>query len=192
MEPAEDDARRGLSASAWAAIATLGAAAITGGVTLLTHVLDTGNAAAPLAVSTQPEGSSQSGQRSLASARPTATATATAPRSAVIDAMVGTWRGPVTDGAIDGTITLRILPSCAVDQPCGTLETTLIGCVWDIELKAVRDGPQPRFATVRVVGGDPASCGLHPAGDDFLIAKDQLIYTTGYSGSVRGTLERVG
>jgi hypothetical protein len=182
--------RRALSASAWAALTALGAAAITGGVTLVTHFIPGEDAAPPSAVAPDP-GALPSPRGSTSSK--SATSAVDAPRSALLDQLTGRWSGEVRAGLQDFTMTLDITSTCAEGGPCGTMTTNLLPCVGDITLVRVRDGPEFDFATVRFRPGSSASCALRPQGGDyFTLGADVLAYVTGYDGSVRGTLERVG
>lgn len=182
-------ARGGLSASAWAALAALGAAVITGGVTLLTHFLPAGSTGAPAAEA--PERISQGTVSAVASATGTGMPTGTAPRSALLDQLTGRWTGQVTAGLQTFTMTLDVTGSCAQGKPCGTMTTNLLPCVGDITLVRINDGPQFDFATVRYSADSSTSCPLRPRGGDyFTLGADVLAYRAGYDGSVGGTLHR--
>lgn len=200
-EPAAASAARGsLSAGAWAAIATLGAAVITGGVTLATHLLPESAAdRAAIVTSESAAGNAVGASTTGTATAPTATApsatspAATAPRSVLLDELTGRWTGEVTAGGQTFTMTLDITSTCAEGGPCGTMTTNLLPCVGDITLVRVRDGRQFDFATVRFSADSSRSCTLRPEGGDyFTLGKDVLAYVTGYDGSVGGTLERVG
>lgn len=183
----ESDSRtHGLSASAWGAIAALGAAAITGGVTLLTHLLPENGQGAQTVLSASRPAPSTSTPSPGPAVQPSSGVT-----SEVLRTFVGEWRGPARDANGSGTVTLTVLPTCTYGGACGWLESTIQGCRWDIDLVTIRDGPQLRVATVAIDSGDAAVCGLHPPADDFLLGRDQLIYSTGYSGGVSGLLTRV-
>lgn len=205
-EPAAASAARGsLSAGAWAAIATLGAAVITGGVTLATHLLPESAAdRAAIVTSESAAGNAVGASTTGTATAPTATApsatvpaatvpAATAPRSVLLDELTGRWTGEVTAGGQTFTMTLDITSTCAEGGPCGTMTTNLLPCVGDVTLVRVRDGRQFDFATVRFSADSSRSCTLRPEGGDyFTLGKDVLAYVTGYDGSVGGTLERVG
>jgi hypothetical protein len=178
--------RRALSANAWAALTALGAAAITGGVTLVTHFLPGDDAAAPSAVAPHPA--------ALPSSRGSTSATSAvdAPRSALLDQLTGRWSGEVRAGLQRFTMTLDITSTCAEGGPCGTMTTNLLPCVGDISLVRVRDGQEVDFATVRFRPGSSTSCSLRPNGGDyFTLGADVLSYAAGYDGSLGGTLDRV-
>jgi hypothetical protein len=199
-----DDAHRGLSASAWAAVAALGAAAITGAVTLMTHFLpppekpDPQSVAAASTSDAGSDGEASSGESSssappsTSSATPTATA-GTAPRSALLDQLTGTWSGPARSGAQKFTMTLVVNGDCIEGGPCGTLTTDLLPCVGNISLVKIDDGPAFDFATGSFSADSSSSCDLRIGGGDyFTLGDDVLSYATGYDGGLRGTLHRVG
>lgn len=191
--------RGGLSASGWAAVTALGAAAITAAVTLVTHFVP-------------PLGSQQSAQEQVAggssggSSRvpgvtaspagiPTpvpAPAPAPAPRSALLERLTGTWSGPARSGSVRYTMTLVVTGSCAEGRPCGTLTTDALPCVGTITLVAIADGPAFDFATDSFSADSSASCVLRPGGGDyFVLGRDVLSYSTGYDGGTSGSLRRV-
>ena len=194
-----DDAHRGLSASAWAAVAALGAAAITGAVTLMTHFLPPPETPDPQSVSaastsdarSDDEPSSSQPSASTPTAVPTATA-GTAPRSALLDELTGTWSGPARSGAQKFTMTLVVTGDCVEGGPCGTLTTDLLPCVGNITLVKIDDGPAFDFATGSFSSDSSSSCTLRlEGGDYFTLGDDVLSYATGYDGGLRGTLHRV-
>lgn len=199
--PASDTAaptrHGGLSAQAWAALTALGAAAITGAVTLVTHFLPGDDAGPPAAVA--PDAGGLQSPRASTSSTPvapsplgSATQPVAAPRSTLLDQLTGRWSGEVSAGLQRFTMTLDITSTCAEGGPCGTMTTNLHGCVGDIVLVRVRDGPEFDFATVRFRPGSSASCSLRPNGGDyFTLGADVLTYATGYDGSRNGTLDRV-
>ncbi|GAA2115365.1 hypothetical protein [Nocardioides bigeumensis] len=198
-----DGARHGgLSASAWAAVAALGAAAITGAVTLTTHFLpppETPDPQSVAAASTSDAGSDDdeptSDQPSAATPSATATAMATAgsaPRSALLDELTGTWSGPARSGVQKFTMTLVVTSDCVEGGPCGTLTTDLLPCVGNITLVKIDDGPAFDFATGSFSSDSSSSCKLRlEGGDYFTLGDDVLSYATGYDGGLRGTLHRV-
>ena len=190
---------RGLSASAWAAVAALGAAAITGAVTLMTHFLPPPETPDPQSVSaastsdagSDDEASSSEPSDSTTSATPTATA-GTAPRSALLDELTGTWSGPARSGAQKFTMTLVVTGDCVEGGPCGTLTTDLLPCIGNITLVKIDDGPAFDFAIGSFSSDSSSSCDLRIGGGDyFTLGDDVLSYATGYDGGLRGTLHRV-
>jgi hypothetical protein len=184
----------GLSASGWAAVAALGAAAITGAVTLMTHFLPP-----PEAHDQQSEAARSStggGAEATAaesSSRETSTPTSgVAPRSALLKKVAGTWSGPAQSGSQRFTMTLLITSTCVEGGPCGTLTTDLLPCVGNITLVKIDDGPALDFATGSFSSDSSSSCELRiNGGDYFRVGDDVLSYATGYDGGLRGTLYRV-
>jgi hypothetical protein len=184
----------GLSASGWAAVAALGAAAITGAVTLMTHFLP------PPEAHDQQSGAARSstggGAEATAaesSSRETSTPTSgVAPRSALLKKVAGTWLGPAQSGSQRFTMTLLITSTCVEGGPCGTLTTDLLPCVGNITLVKIDDGPALDFATGSFSSDSSSSCELRiNGGDYFRVGDDVLSYATGYDGGLRGTLYRV-
>jgi hypothetical protein len=191
--------RSGLSAAAWATIGTLGAALLTTVVTLVTLYLpparpDPAAVARPAAPTGSAAGSSG---RSAGSAVPTAPAAASSsaqpiPRSSLPEELAGRWQGKVSAGGQAYTMTLDISGTCRVGAACGSMTTDLYGCVGDLVLVRVNDGPQFDVATVDLREGSSPSCELRPGGGDyFTLGKDVLVYVAGYDGSRSGTLRRV-
>jgi len=97
--------------------------------------------------------------------------------------------------AADGrsfTMVLDIPASCAEGMPCGTMTTDLYGCVGDLVLVRINDGPQFDLATVDFREGSSSSCELRTGGGDyFTMGRDVLVYAAGYDGGRSGTLRRV-
>ena len=205
-ERSGQDGRGGLSASGWAAVTALGAAAITAAVTLVTHFVP------PMGAQQVVDGSPDSASSvkvpvTPAPATPTPTAapspsgspsavlpvaTSAAPRSGLLNRLTGTWSGPARSGSLRYTMTLVVTGSCAEGQPCGTLTTDLLPCVATITLVRIDDGPAFDFATESFSPDSSASCVLRTGGGDyFVLGADVLTYTTGYDGGTSGTLRRV-
>jgi hypothetical protein len=185
----------GLSASAWTAVAALGAAAITGAVTLMTHFLpppednDQQSAAAGSSTGAGSEATAAESSSRVDSPTPSSGA---APRSALLKKVAGTWSGPAQSGSQHFTMTLVITSTCVEGGPCGTLTTDLLPCVANITLVKIDDGPALDFATGSFSRDSSSSCELRiDGGDYFRIGDDVLSYATGYDGGRRGTLYRV-
>ncbi len=181
------------SGAAWAAFGTIGAALVAAAVTLVTVYLPAGR---PMTGTPVPQGDPRSPSQ-LASAPfvpTTAPSTAPAvPRSALLDQLTGRWQGKVAAGGPTYTMILDIPGTCAEGMPCGTMSTDLHGCVGDLVLVRIADGPQFDLATVDFHEGSSSSCELRPNGGDyFTMGRDVLVYATGYDGSRRGTLRRTG
>lgn len=185
---------RGLSASGWAAVAALGAAAITGAVTLMTHFLPPPEAHDQQSGAAGSTGGSFQATAAESSSRvdaPTPSSGA-APRSALLKKVAGTWSGPAQSGSQRFTMTLLIPSTCVEGGPCGTLTTDLLPCVGNITLVKIDDGPALDFATGSFSSDSSSSCELRlDGGDYFRVGDDVLSYATGYDGGLRGTLYRV-
>jgi hypothetical protein len=184
-----------LSASAWTAVAALGAAAITGAVTLMTHFLpppednDQQSAAAGSSTGAGSEATAAESSSRVDSPTPSSGA---APRSALLKKVAGTWSGPAQSGSQHFTMTLVITSTCVEGGPCGTLTTDLLPCVANITLVKIDDGPALDFATGSFSSDSSSSCQLRIGGGDyFRVGDDVLSYATGYDGGLRGTLYRV-
>lgn len=193
-EPAGEGGRGGLSASGWAAVTALGAAAITAAVTLITHFVPP--MGGQQVVDESPGStSSVSVPATPAPATPTPSPTAApsaAPRSALLNRLTGTWSGPARSGSLRYTMTLVVTGSCAEGRPCGTLTTDLLPCVGAITLVKIDDGPAFDFATESFSADSSTSCVLRTGGGDyFVLGDDVLSYRTGYDGGTSGTLRRV-
>ena len=194
---------RGLSASAWAAVAALGAAAITGAVTLMTHFLPPPETPDPQSVAAASTSDADGGLPTSETSEsvPTASSLVTptvspsageAPRSALLEELTGTWSGPARSGAQKFTMTLVVTGDCVEGGPCGTLTTDLLPCVGNITLVKIDDGPAFDFATGSFSDDSSSSCHLRIGGGDyFTLGDDVLSYATGYDGGLRGTLHRV-
>ena len=185
----------GLSASGWAAVAALGAAAITGAVTLMTHFLPPSEAhdqQSAAAGSSTGEGAETSTAESPSRVDTASPSSGPAPRSALLEKVTGTWSGPAQSGSQRFTMTLIITNSCVEGGPCGTLTTDLLPCVGNITLVKIDDGPALDFATGSFSRDSSSACELRiDGGDYFRVGDDVLSYATGYDGGLRGTLYRI-
>ena len=192
VDPERREASR---AAAWTALGTIGAAVVAAVVTLITVYLPSsppmgGQPAAPASRVPPPSAATPSGATT-----PTNTPAATVPpvpRSSLLVAFGGRWQGEVSAGGLGYTMTLDIPDTCAEGLPCGTMTTDLYGCVGELVLIRIGDGPQFDLATVSFTEGSSSSCELRPEGGDyFTMGRDVLVYATGYDGSRRGTLRRI-
>ena len=185
----------GFSASGWAAVAALGAAAITGAVTLMTHFLPPPEAhdqQSGAAGSSTGGGSKATAAESSPRVDTPTPSSGAAPRSALLQKVAGTWAGPAQSGSQRFTMTLLITSTCVEGGPCGTLTTDLLPCVGNITLVKIDDGPALDFATGSFSSDSSSSCELRiDGGDYFRVGDDVLSYATGYDGGLRGTLYRV-
>lgn len=192
---AATSAHGGHSASAWAAVAALGAAAITGAVSLTTHFLPPPEAQvhqSAAAVSTRDASLDATTPASSPSAATRAPSSGSAPRSALLEKLTGTWSGQARSGSEPFILTLVITSSCVEGGPCGTMTTDLLPCVGNITLVKIDDGPAFDFATGSFTGDSSSSCDLRIGGGDyFVLGDDVLSYKTGYDGGLHGTLQRV-
>ncbi|GAA2487803.1 hypothetical protein [Terrabacter carboxydivorans] len=183
------DGHGGLSASGWAAVTALGAAAITAAVTLVTHFV-------PSSVPPQQvvgEAVSPSPTAGAPVSAPVPSSSVTSPRSGLLTRLAGTWSGPARSGSQRYTMTLVVTSSCAEGLPCGTLTTDLLPCVGPISLVRINDGPEFDFATGSFSADSSPSCALRTNGGDyFLMGTDVLTYRTGYDAGLSGTLRRRG
>lgn len=192
---AATSARGGRSTGMWAAVATLGAAAITGAVSLTTHFLPPSEAPddqSATALSTRDASSETTTPADSPSTATHAPSSGSAPRSALLEKLTGTWSGQVMSGSEPFTLTLVITSSCVEGGPCGTMTSDLLPCVGNITLVKIDDGPAFDFATGSFTSDSSSSCDLRTGGGDyFVLGDDVLSYKTGYDGSLHGTLRRV-
>ena len=193
-ERSGQDGRGGLSASGWAAVTALGAAASTAAVTLVTHFVPPMGAEQQVVAESSGAAPSANALLTPAPATPIPTAAlSAAPRSELLRRLTGTWSGPARSGSQRYTMTLVVTSSCAEGKTCGTLTTDLLPCVGTITLVAIGDGPMFDFATDSFSRDSSASCALRTGGGDyFVLGADVLAYQTGYDGGTSGTLRRVG
>lgn len=186
-----------LSGAAWTAIGTVGAAVVAGVVTLVTVYLPVGTPvagipAAPLPSQGEPSQVVSAPIQSPDVPEPASSSAPAVPRSSLLDQLTGRWQGDVSADGQEFTMTLDIPDSCAEGLPCGTMTTDLVGCVGDLVLIGINDGPQFDLATVDFHEGSSSSCQLRPGGGDyFTLGKDVLVYAAGYDGSRSGRLRRV-
>lgn len=171
----------GMSKEAWAAIGGIGAAAVTGIVTLLIHIIP--SAPTPSATaSTGPPSSTTASAGSEASE----VAVGSIPAG-----MVGRWEGDASTGDGSGfTISLDISQQCTLGQVCGSIGVSQVPCYGRVSLEGV-DGDDAEF---RVSDFDQrsntASCQAG-AGEHFRLLSDgRLSYHTTYEPVAQGILTR--
>ena len=109
----------------------------------------------------------------------------------LLEQLTGRWQGQVEASGQTFTMTLDIPDTCAEGMPCGTMTTDLQGCVGDLVLVRIGDGPQFEFATVDFHEGSSSACELRADRDYFTLGRDVLVYATGYDSSRSGRLRRV-
>jgi hypothetical protein len=171
-------ARKGLSGEAWAAIGVLGAALITGAVTLLVHVLpgpDTPSAP-PAAVSANPTtGAAQS---------PT-----TGAGDSPVAQMIGSWKGTAKGaGTATFKITLDVSRYCQLRELCGSIAILDVPCYGDIYLENA-SGQDVEFKVQDFKAGSSSQC-TPGAGEHFRLAADgSLSYYASYNDA-HGALSR--
>jgi hypothetical protein len=175
---AEETGRRGVSNEAWAAIGAIGAALITGVVTLLIYVLPDRH--------TPPAGSG--------TPPPASASVSTAPSAAggdTVSAMAGKWRGTARDGVgVTFQVTLEVTTSCVLDQPCGSIGVSHVPCYGQIFLVGV-DGDEVEFRVADFTTNSNREVCQPGAGERFRLRPDgRLAYRTTYEPVANGTLER--
>jgi hypothetical protein len=171
----EKPARRGISKEAWAAIGVVGAAVITGVVTLLTQIMP----------AKQPVSAPPSNTSTTDSPAPGAT-------TSVVDAMAGKWEGSAQDSS--GTkfqITLDITAGCTLGQVCGSIGVSHVPCYGQILLEAV-DGDEVEFRVDNFDERSNLAVCQPGAGERFRSRPDgQLSYRTTYEPVAQGVLTRL-
>lgn len=172
-------ARRRLGRETWVAIGTIGAAVITGAVTLLVHIIPgsgSPSVAASVAASTKSTVSAATSQTRGAESSPVAQ-------------MIGSWKGTATNP--DGTIiriTLDITQYCQLKELCGSIAVLDVPCYGDILLENVNNG-DVEFKVQNFKAGSGPKC-TPGAGDHFRLKSDgSLAYYASYSDA-HGTLKR--
>jgi hypothetical protein len=164
-----------ISKEAWVAVSGIGAAVITGLVTLLTYVLPPG-------------------QHSPAPTANTAvTVTPSATDGAAVDGIAGSWKGTAKDA--NGTefeITLVVDSGCTLDRPCGTIGVSHVPCYGQIFLAGV-DGDEVEFRVDNFDSRSDRTVCQPGAGERFRLQPDgRLAYRTTYEPHAVGILERKG
>jgi hypothetical protein len=171
----KEPARKGLSKEVWVAIGTIGAAVVTGIVTLLIHVIPSG------------ENPSVSDPKAplTASANPSTVASA-------IDVIVGKWKGEARDS--NGTsfqITLEIIAGCALGQLCGSIGVSHVPCYGQVFLESL-DNDEVELRVANFNDKSDRTVCQPGAGERFRLQPDgTLAYRTTYEPSAHGTLKRV-
>ena len=172
-------AKRRISGEAWTAIGVIGAAVITGVVTLLIHVIpSSGSPSTPT-----------SGAVPTKSAASAATSQTTGADSSPVAQMIGSWKGTAakSDGKVF-LITLDITEYCHLKKYCGSIARLDVPCYGDVYLENVNHG-DVEFNVQNFKAGSGPSC-VPGAGDHFsLNPNGSLDYYTTYD-SAHGTLEK--
>lgn len=173
-------AKRRISGEAWTAIGVIGAAVITGVVTLLIHVIpSSGSPSTPT-----------SGAVPTKSAASAATSQTTGADSSPVAQMIGSWKGTATH--TDGTvfrITLDITQYCRLKgEPCGSIAVPDVPCYGDVYLENVNNG-DVEFKVQNFKAGSSPQC-KPGAGEHFSLKPDgSLAYYASYDDS-HGTLKK--
>jgi hypothetical protein len=176
----QNSVRRSLSKEAWVAVGGIGAAVITGIVTLIIHLTP---AAESSTVST-PAGPIPA----------TSTSTATSPvtaSSSVIKSMVGNWQGDARDST--GTtfrITLKIQPGCRPGPVCGSIGVSHVPCYGQVFLESLTND-EVEFRVANFDKRSNRSRCQPGAGELFRLRPDgKLAYRTTYAPIAQGVLDR--
>ena len=179
---------QGLSKEAWAAIGAIGAALITGSVTLAVYLIppsksDSGSPRGAV-IPTLP------GQ--FASSTPAGTLVASTGAGSSIAALVGSWRGTAQAGkAPEYQVTLTVTGACTVGRRCGSISISSVPCYGEISLEAEKDGDIEFAVDHFDQRSDRAVC-QSGAGEHFRLRADgKLDYRTDYSPIAQGILNRV-
>jgi hypothetical protein len=162
--------RKGIPKEAWAAIGVIGAAAVTG---LVTIVVNSGDSSPPAA-------STEESTR-------TTNATATSP----VAEMVGSWRGVAnTDGGVSFTVELVIERACRIGELCGSIAVPDVPCYGQVYLESVSDGEVAFRVTNFDARSDLSTC-QEGGGERFRLREDgKLDYRTTYEPVASGVLNR--
>jgi len=176
--PTGGESHKRLSKEAWVAISTIGAALITGIVTLIIHL-------APA--------------KPVATAGPTPAPTASAstspqvPAGVTADSIAGKWLGTATDGSgVTFQVRLEIRKGCGINERCGSISVSHVPCYGEVFLERARD-ENFEFRTANFYGeSDHDKCVAGP-GELFHLRPDgKLDYSTNYGNDAKGVLERLG
>ncbi|NUO90549.1 MAG: hypothetical protein HOQ18_06960 [Dermatophilaceae bacterium] len=184
----------GLSAAGWALVMALCALAITGGVSVLTHLLPppaTGHDAAAV-VSTSGGGTaSRAGVEADEALLTPAPAPVPPPRAAALEQLTGTWTGLARLDGHRTPMTLVVTGSCGEGGDCGTLSTDGPPCVGNLRLLHVSDGPVFEFSIPSYASGSSPACVPHSDGELFVLGDDVLAYRSEFGEGRTGRLTRV-
>jgi hypothetical protein len=177
--------RGGLSKEAWVTIGTLGAALITGLVTLTVHLYP----------KTAPSNSSPVASPLQAAPSPPTVSSMAGATPVVItaDSIAGKWLGQATDSTGRSfLISLQIRNSCAVNEQCGSISVNHVPCYGEVFLDKVDDGDF-EFRVANFYGESNRKLCQPGGGEHFRLRPDgKLVYTTTYEPKAEGLLERQG
>jgi hypothetical protein len=172
----EKPRQRGLSKEAWAAVGVIGAAVITGVVTLLAQLIG------------EPQQSSVPNTGSA----PLTGSVAPTNGTAVLEAMVGKWEGTAEDSnGVTFRITLEIKDPCVPDQLCGSIGVSHVPCYGQIFLENTGNS-EVEFRVANFNKKSNLSVCQPGAGEWFRPRPDgQLAYRTTYDPIAQGILKKV-
>lgn len=170
----ESDRRTGIPKEAWAPIGVIGAAAVTGLVTIIVnHYGNSGGTSA-----------------GTASSPPASSSTTLAHTSPVV-AMMGRWTGTAdTEDGQSFDITLTIDRECRIDQRCGSIEVPSVPCYGQVFLNQT-DGDEVEFRVAAFDARSDLQKCQEGAGERFRVLPDgKLGYRTTYPPVAEGILGR--
>lgn len=168
----------GLSKEAWVAIGTLGAALITGAVTLVIHLY--------------PQTPAHDSAAAASPAPSTTSAPIPAPKSTDdADSIAGKWLGQATDaGGKSFLITLQIRKACGLNERCGSISVSHVPCYGEAFLEKIDNGDF-EFRVANFYGDSNRKLCQPGAGEHFRLRSDgKLLYTTTYEPRAEGLLKR--
>ncbi|MBS1695962.1 MAG: hypothetical protein JST91_27515 [Actinobacteria bacterium] len=167
----ESAARTGIPKEAWAAIGVIGAAAVTGAVSL---VVNLGHAAGDTPAAPAPMAASETA----------------APPPSPVAVIMGSWRGVAETGegrALD--ISLDIDRACEVGELCGAIGISTVPCYGQVFLDA-DEGGELAFRVANFDDRSDRTC-QEGGGELFRLRPDgKLAYRTTYEPTVTGVLEK--
>ncbi|WP_460518111.1 hypothetical protein [Flindersiella endophytica] len=183
-----------MSKEAWVAVGGIGAAVVTGVVTLLVHVLPAGQNTpesapeASVTVTTPPPATTSGPVASPT----TTTATTTTASATGVAAMVGRWAGTAKDTA-GGTfqLTLEITRACGIGEPCGSIGVSHVPCYGEVSLDSLH-GEEVEFSVDNFDSRSDRSVCQAGAGERFRLRPDgKLAYRSTYEPVATAVLSRV-
>lgn len=177
--PPTPQSQSGFSREAWVAIGTLGAALITGVVTLIIHLYPQTPLHGPGVVN------------SPAPPSPTSAPTQRPNSADNADAIAGKWLGQATDaGGKSFLVTLQIRKACALNEQCGSISVPHVPCYGEVFLEKIDNGDF-EFRVANFYGDSNRKLCQPGAGEHFKLRSDgKLLYTTTYEPEAEGLLER--
>ena len=176
----EEPVRKGLGKEAWTAIGSIGAALVTGAITLLVYVIPpSDNSSDPL-----PAGAVSTRSSTAGEALPAETS-----ENSPVAALLGKWSGTArtSDGA-QYRITLTIDRACTAGQRCGRIGISSVPCYGEVFLEAENDG-DVEFTVAHFDKRSDHDICRAGAGEHFRLRTDgKLNYRTSYEPIAQGIL----